>query len=101
VTAVLAPPDGAGPGSVTAVLTPEGTGFLLSADLPELPADRTYQLWGIVGDQVISLGVLGADPQVSVFEVDPSATVDGLAVTEERSGGVVSSENDPTVIWTA
>jgi hypothetical protein len=99
-TAVLQAPTGAVE-PVTAVLTGDGTGFLLTPELASLPADRTYQLWGIVGDRVISLGVLGAAPSTSVFEVDPAAPLDGLAITEEVAGGVVASQNDPTLVWTA
>ncbi len=96
---VLTDPAG-GVLSATAVVTPAGTGYLVTPNLPVLPDDRTYQLWGIVGEQVISLGVLGAQPSVSVFEVDDKVAVDGFAVTEEVSGGVVSSANDPTLVGT-
>jgi hypothetical protein len=39
-----------------------------------LGPDRTYQLWGVIGDQVISLGVLGARPGVEPFTVDGDLT---------------------------
>jgi anti-sigma factor RsiW len=96
---VLTDPAG-GELSATAVVTAEGTGYLVTPNLPVLGDDRTYQLWGIVGEQVISLGVLGTEPSVSVFEVDDKVPVDGFAVTEEVSGGVVSSANDPTLVGT-
>jgi hypothetical protein len=101
VTAVLQPPPDQAGAPATVVLTRSGTGFLLTPHLDGLPGDRTYQLWGVVGDRVISLGVLGADPSVSVFEVDPKAPLDGLAVTDEAVGGVVSSESQPALVWTA
>jgi anti-sigma factor RsiW len=96
---VLADPAG-GELSATAVVTADGTGYLVTPNLPTLADDRTYQLWGIVGEQVISLGVLGTEPSVSVFQVDAKVPVDGFAVTEEVSGGVVSSANDPTLVGT-
>lgn len=99
VKTVLTDPAG-GELSATAVVTTEGAGYLVTPNLPVLPDDRTYQLWGIVGEQVISLGVLGTQPSVSVFQVDDKVPVDGFAVTEEVSGGVVSSANDPTLVGT-
>ena len=46
-----------------AVIEPDGSGFLAGQDLPELDG-QDYQLWGVIGDQVISLGVLGSRPDV-------------------------------------
>lgn len=100
VKTVLTDPSGEGDLTATAAVTPDGTGYLMTPNLPPLPEDRTYQLWGIVGDRVISLGVLGNEPSVSVFQVDPAVGVDGFAVTEEIAGGVVSSQNDPTLVGT-
>lgn len=79
-------------GQVSAALTPEGEGFLLADDIPELSDERIYQLWGVVGENVISLGTFPADAEVVAFRVDPS--VKALAITEEQPGGVVSSENE-------
>lgn len=75
---------------IPAAVEPDGTGFLVGYDLPALPDDRTYQLWGVVDGRVISLGVLGTDPAVIAFSVDgrPSA----LVITEEERGGVPVSE---------
>jgi len=98
---MLTQPDGQTSMQATAVVTDDGTGFLLTTNLPELPADRTYQLWVIVGDKVISLGVLGNQPSVAVFQVDDTVTVDGYALTEETAGGVVSSQNQPTLVGKA
>jgi hypothetical protein len=100
VKTVLTAPDGSSGLTATAAVTADGTGYLMTPNLPALPEDRTYQLWGIVGDRVISLGVLGNAPAVSVFQVDPAVPVDGFAVTEEVAGGVVSSENEPTLVGT-
>jgi anti-sigma factor RsiW len=85
-------------GDVTAevVLGADGIGYVLAVDLPGLGADETYQLWAIVGERVISAGVLGADPGISPFQV--SGTVAGFALTVERAGGVVSSEQQPVAI---
>lgn len=100
VKTVLTDPGGRAELTATAAVTADGTGYLMTPNLPALPDERTYQLWGIVGDRVISLGVLGNDPAVSVFQVDPAVPVDGFAITEEVAGGVVSSENEPTLVGT-
>lgn len=83
---------------VTLVLSADGTGYVADHNLPALPPDMTYQLWAVVGDQAISVGVLGENPGVTPFRVDPEGLV-GFAVTEEVVGGVVSSENPAVVAW--
>ncbi|MDQ2651178.1 MAG: anti-sigma factor [Actinomycetota bacterium] len=82
---------------VTAVLLPTGTGYLLTDRLPALDPGRTYQLWGQTSGGLVSLGVLGAQPnEVVAFEAhDPVAA---LAITDEESGGVQQSKNAPVVI---
>lgn len=82
--------------TASAVLLPNGNGYLMVHDLPELGDDRTYQLWGQTEGGLISLGILGARPNdVVPFQVSDS--VDVLAITEEESGGVVQSAN-PAVV---
>jgi anti-sigma-K factor RskA len=78
------------------VLATDGTGYLLMPEAPELSAEETYQLWAIVGDRVISAGVLGPAPEVAAFHV--SGQVAGFALTVETAGGVVSSEQDPVAV---
>lgn len=82
------------------VLMPDGTGYLAEHTLQPLSADRTYQLWAIVDGKVISAGVLGPEPGVVPFHIDPEG-FQGFAITEEVIGGVTSSENDPVVAWLA
>jgi len=74
-----------------AVVTADGTGYLIDKGAPSLPAGRTYQLWAVTGGQKISLGVPGRDVDVLAFRV-PEAT-DALALTVEDSPGVVISKN--------
>lgn len=84
---------------VDAVLEPDGTGFLVPGSqrpLASLPPSETYQLWGIVGSQHISLGLLGPRPGVVAFRV-AGKKVAGLAVTVEHAGGVVQSSHAPVV----
>ncbi len=74
---------------VEAGLASDGVGYVDGRELPALTDGRTYQLWGVSGDLVISLGVLGPEPDLWVFEaVEP---VEALALTDEESPGVVSS----------
>ncbi|NNL14679.1 MAG: anti-sigma factor, partial [Acidimicrobiia bacterium] len=82
------------------VLMPDGTGYLAEHTLQPLSADRTYQLWAIVDGKVISAGILGPEPGVVPFHIDPEG-FQGFAITEEVIGGVTSSENDPVVAWLA
>jgi hypothetical protein len=85
--------------SAEAALLADGTGFLVADGLPALSADRTYQLWALAGGQKISAGVLGARPRVVAFRY-ASSDLAGFAVTAERAGGVVSTENVPVVLGT-
>lgn len=75
-----------------AAIDVDGSGYLMGNTLPALDEALTYQLWGISGDMVVSLGVLGASPGVVAFHVDEG--VERLAITQEAAGGVPSSSND-------
>ena len=80
-----------------AVLLPGGQGYLYDSSLAPLSSARTYQLWGVVGDQRISYGVLGSSPQPVVpFRASPG--VKALAVTAEVAGGVVTSTQTPVAV---
>jgi anti-sigma-K factor RskA len=74
-----------------AIVDEDGHGYLLASDLPTLGDDQTYQLWGVVGDDVISIGILGPNPEIETFTIE--ADVAAFAVTIERAGGVVSDGN--------
>lgn len=74
------------------VLRTDGQGQLQADRLPALPAGKTYQLWGVAGETVVSLGVLGPDPDVVTFVVEGYSA---LAITEEQAPGVVQSKNQP------
>jgi len=83
--------------AVTVVLTRSGTGFVEAGGLSALPRDRTYQLWGVIGGQTISLGLLGPSPGVVPFSVAGDVAVNPFAITAEHGGGVVHSSNQPVV----
>lgn len=80
----------------TAVVTPDGAGYLLGTSLPPLDESQTYQLWGVRENAVISLGILGRAPNVVAFHLDD--TIDALAITSEVAGGVEKSSNAPVVV---
>jgi len=83
--------------SVPGVLEPDGAGYLLRATaLPGLTGGRTYQLWGIIGQQRISLGLLGGAPDVIAFHL-ASPGVTALAITAEQPGGAVQPTGNPVV----
>lgn len=94
---------GAGHTPATIVLTAAGTGFVIDDaaegdGLAPLPADRTYQLWAVMGDRTISLGLLGPNPGIVPFSVAGSAPVTEFAITDEVTGGVVTSHNQPVAV---
>lgn len=89
VVASLASPDGTT--SVEVIIDQDGHGYLLAGSLPSLPDDRTYQLWGVINDQAISLGVLGRSPELETFSVEGELTA--LVITNEVAGGVISDGN--------
>jgi hypothetical protein len=87
----------AGTAVADVVVTPDGEGFIDGSALPTLPENRTYQLWAIVGERMISVGIMGNRPEISAFRVEGQLA--GLAIGEEILGGVVVSEQDPVGVW--
>lgn len=81
---------------VRAVVRDSGAAYLVENNLPPLPADRTYQMWAIAGDQPVSVGVLGTDPEVSAVQIAGTG-VTVLAVTAEPAGGVAAPSSAPVV----
>jgi len=79
-----------------AVVLPDGTGYLVRSNLPALTADKTYQLWALVGTSRISVGVLGTAATIASFKMD--GDVWGLAITQEAAGGVESTKKNPVVV---
>ena len=82
--------------TIPAVVLPDGSGYLLTHDMAQLAADRTYQLWGQTEGGLVSLGLLGADPQ-DVVAFQAGDDVEALAVTDEEAPGVSRSKNAPVV----
>lgn len=94
------------PGSRTGVLTDpgntmevrvvadaQGHGFLMTAALPALPDGETYQVWSAVDGTMVSLGMIGSNPQMALVPID--AAVTELALTREPVAGSVVPTSDP------
>ncbi|MFM8863300.1 MAG: anti-sigma factor domain-containing protein [Acidimicrobiia bacterium] len=90
-TGVLTDPDNTM--SVKVVVDAEGHGFVMTDPLPELPADETYQLWSATDGEMVSLGMLGSNPRMSLVSID--AAVTELAITREPARGSVAPTSGP------
>ena len=95
---LTAPPSsGTASKPVTVVLTRSGTGFVVADGLAALPAGRTYQLWGFIRGQTISLGLLGRAPAVVPFSAGGQGGPSGFAITDEGAGGSVKPTSTAVV----
>lgn len=74
-----------------AVVSADGTGYLIDKGAPPLPDGRTYQLWAVAGGQKLSVGVLGG--KIDVVSFRGPSSLDALALTVEKAPGVVASSN--------
>jgi anti-sigma factor RsiW len=79
------------------VLLPDGVGFLLGGGLRPLPAEETYQFWGIRDGRRISLGLLGRAPTAVPVAVGPVGSFAEVAITVEPEGGVATTSAAPVV----
>jgi anti-sigma-K factor RskA len=71
------------------VVLPVGRGYLVKSNLPLLSAKETYQLWGVVNGQPISIGILGRDPGQVTFTLAGSPSPSQLGINVEPAGGSV------------
>jgi len=77
------------------VVVPGGQGYMVSSRMPAIPADETYQLWGMIAGQPISLGLLGNHPRRAAFTVSSALPPSALAITIEPAGGVATPDRAP------
>lgn len=96
------------PPSIRLLWNPElGTLLVAARDLPALPPNRTYQLWGIRGaDAPVSLGTFATGPEGRALVTRALASppdFDVSAVTEEPAGGSPQPTSQPFLVgsWTA
>jgi hypothetical protein len=71
------------------VLDPDGRGYLLNSDMPTLSSHNTYQLWGLIHGQIISLGILGRSPHQVAFTLKGSPRLERLGISVEPAGGSI------------
>lgn len=81
--------------AATAVVLPDGSGYLTS-HLGDLEPGRTYQLWGAAGGETVSLGVLGPHPGVVAFTAVGSTRQ--LLITDEAAPGVPVTHRAPSAV---
>jgi anti-sigma-K factor RskA len=69
-----------------------GGGLFLAANLPQLPADKIYQLWVIADGKPLSAGVFDVDArgsgELSVSQIPRRDSISAFAVTIEPAGGL-------------
>lgn len=78
---------------VRVIVDADGHGFVMTDPLPALPEGETYQLWSAADGTMVSLGMLGSDPTMSLVPIDASVTE--LALTREPAQGSVSPTSSP------
>ena len=78
---------------VRVIVDAQGHGFVMTDPLPALPEGETYQLWSAANGTMISLGMLGSNPTMSLVPIDGSVTE--LALTREPAKGSVSPTSNP------
>ncbi len=88
-------------GAITMTITTDGDGaaYATSVGLNALDDGSTYQLWSVVGDEVVSVGLLGPAPATVPLRIEGDPAV--LALTVEVAGGVAVSEATPVAVWQA
>lgn len=80
---------------VKVVIASNGEAYILGSQLPTLLTGHTYQLWGVKGDKVLSLAILGRGFSVRPFTADEGWA--RLVITQEDAPGVISSTHQPVV----
>jgi hypothetical protein len=85
--------------AMAVVTTTGGETTARVVDLDPLPSDHTYQLWSVVGDEIVSVGLLGPAPGAVALRLEGDPSV--LALTIEVAGGVGVSTAEPVAVWVA
>ena len=80
------------------IVVRDGRGWVFNDNLPALPDGEVYQLWGKRGADLISLGLLGRDPEQEQFVA--AGEFEAYAITAEHWPGVVTSHESPVVAGT-
>ena len=73
-------------GFATAYINHENKSAIVNAQkLPELPADKTYQMWADVEGEMINMGIIDKTKDIAVLNYIEEAT--SLNITIEPAGG--------------
>jgi len=81
------------------VILPSGSAYVINHRLPDLGADRTYQLWGLErGGRTVSFGLLGNKPGAVAVTLADRSSIGAYAVTAEPAGGVVRPSHTPVAV---
>ena len=94
----LTNPDTGAPALTIEVAT-NGSAVVSPTNLPDLPETQTYQLWAVVNDEIVSVGLLGSTPDETPLRVEGDPEVFALSI--EVAGGVAVSEVAPVAVWSA
>ena len=87
-------------GTGMAVYAPSHNKVLfLAGGLPELPSDRSYQLWMVAADGPHSAGVLPAGDKLPPMMMDALEGTETLALTVEPRGGSKGPTTAPLVVF--
>lgn len=99
VAAVRELVDDSGDVVLRSISQPDGTTVATAVSLDALPDDQTYQLWSVVGGEVVSVGLFGPNPTTHSIRIESEPTA--LALSIETAGGVAVSTNEPVGLWVA
>ena len=68
-------------------------GFFIARGLPQTPADKAYELWGITGNEPVAVGIFTVDEKgqarINMPPLAQEKSFDKFAVTIEPAPGVV------------
>lgn len=72
--------------------TASGEGFFLASSLPDIPTDKSYQLWVISDGKPVSAGVFASAPdgqtKIALQGMPSLTSISAFAVTVEPAGGL-------------
>ena len=80
----------------------DGTGVLVVTGLPPAPDDKTYQAWFLKDGVPASAGLVRVerDGLIVVTGLRETDSIDGMAITLEKAGGVAQSTEQPLLVGT-
>ncbi len=83
--------------SLDIVITKDGKAYITGGDLPPLNGQKSYQVWGIRGNGMVSIMVFGSHIKGVSFSLPSDAGFAQIAVTQEPMGGSPAPTSTPIV----